>query len=98
MGNWNYYHSVLTRWWHSQGTSNVSRIGAEFIIPRMGRSNGLRDPGGEALDREAWEYLAKWGWTILGDDLYSPSSRIAGSEGQALALYRSGKRESHEYL
>jgi len=68
------------------GNEHVIALEPEFIIPRMGRRNRIARSRREALDREAWEYLAKLGVTILGM-ICTVVSVLPGSEGQALALY-----------
>ena len=98
-GKTNYYHSVITPVIARPGNEHVIPLAPEYIIPQDGKEK--QDCEIEAAKRWVAEngyFLAKYGVTILGDDLFSRQPFIQALKDKNLRFILVCKPDSHVAL
>ena len=98
-GKTNYYHSVITPVIARPGNAHVIPLAPEYIIPQDGKEK--QDCEIEAAKRWVAEngyFLAKYGVTILGDDLFSRQPFIQALKDKNLRFILVCKPDSHVAL
>jgi hypothetical protein len=98
-GKTNYYHGVITPVIAQPGNERVIPLAPEFIIPQDGKEK--QDCEIEAAKRWAAEngdYLAKYGVTIMGDDLFSRQPFVQALKDKKLSFILVCKPDSHVAL
>jgi hypothetical protein len=98
-GKTNYYHSVITPVIARPGNAHVIPLAPEYIIPQDGKEK--QDCEIEAAKRWVAEngyFLAKYGVTILGDDLFSRQPFIQALKNKNLRFILVCKPDSHVAL
>jgi hypothetical protein len=98
-GKTNYYHSVITPVIAQPGNAHVIPLAPEYIIPQDGKEK--QDCEIEAAKRwiaENGYFLAKYGVTIMGDDLFSRQPFIQALKDKNLNFILVCKPDSHVAL
>lgn len=98
-GKTNYYHSVITPVIAQPGNAHVIPLAPEYIIPQDGKEK--QDCEIEAAKRWVAEngyFLAKYGVTIMGDDLFSRQPFIQALKNKNLNFILVCKPDSHVAL
>lgn len=98
-GKINYYHGVITPVIAQPGNDRVIPLAPEFIIPQDGKEK--QDCEIEAAKR--WvaangHFLAKYGVTIMGDDLFSRQPYVLALKDKKLSFILVCKPDSHVAL
>jgi len=98
-GKTNYYHSVITPVIARPGNAHVIPLAPEYIIPQDGKEK--QDCEIEAAKRWGAEngyFLAKYGVTIMGDDLFSRQPFVQALKDKNLRFILVCKPDSHVAL
>jgi hypothetical protein len=98
-GKLNYFHSVLTPVIAQPGNEHVLPLAPEYILPQDGKEK--QDCEIEAAKRwvtENGDFFAKYGVTVMGDDLFSRQPLVQKLKEMLLRFILVCKPDSHPAL